>query len=161
MLTGGFFSNYIIAIPVLTWVLNQAVKILLYGRFKQFRSWKDLFKSGGMPSAHTSFMCSLSTAVLLRDGYTSTSFAIVLCLTGIVLYDAMHVRLESGKHASVLNEIFHSRQIVSPTLEKEYPLETSVGHTFPEVCGGVLFGALMGLLLMQLWNFPFLSACCS
>lgn len=150
MILGGFFSTYIIAVPVVTWIANQAVKILLYGRFRQFRSWKDLFKSGGMPSAHTSFMCSLSTAIFLREGIASTSFAIVLALTGIVAYDAMHVRLESGKHAVIMNEIYQNQQITSVSLQEEYPLETSIGHTFWEVAGGIIFGTAMGFLLLSL-----------
>lgn len=150
MLTGGFFSTYIILVPACTWIANQMVKILLYGRYKQFRSWRDLFKSGGMPSAHTSFMFSLCVAVLLREGITSSLFAVTLALTGIVVYDAMHVRLESGKHAAIINEIFQSGQIASPMLEKHYPLEASIGHTFYEVCGGAIFGIVMGFLFMSL-----------
>jgi len=150
MLTGGFFSTYILAIPIVTWILNQVVKILMYGRYKQFRSWRDLFKSGGMPSAHTSFMCSLATAVFVREGFASTTFAVVMAMAGIVVYDAMHVRMEAGKHALVMNEIFQNKQVTSPTLDAEYPFETSIGHTFAEVCGGVVFGVVMGFLLMSL-----------
>lgn len=150
MLTGGFFSTFIIAIPVVTWIANQAVKILMYGRFRQFRSWRDMFKSGGMPSAHTSFMFALSTAIFFKEGITSTLFALSLSLTAIVIYDAMHVRLESGRHAAILNEVYQNQQITSPTIKEGYPLEVSIGHTFREVCGGAIFGIVLGFLLMHL-----------
>lgn len=150
MLTGGFFSTYIIAVPIVTWILTQAVKILLYGRYRQFRSWRDLFKSGGMPSAHSSFMCALCVAVYVREGLLSTPFAITLSLTGIVVYDAIHVRLESGRHASILNEVYQNGQIASRVLEESYPLETSIGHTVNEVAGGIVFGTALGFLLMSL-----------
>lgn len=150
MFTGGFFGTYIIAIPILTWIANQAVKILLYGRFRHFRSWRDMFKSGGMPSAHTSFMFALSTALFLKHGPASDILAVALALTAVVMYDAMHVRLESGRHALILNEVYQNQQLSSPSLEKAYPLEVSIGHTMKEVLGGAVFGVFMGCLLMYL-----------
>lgn len=150
MLTGGFFGTYVIAVPFVAWILTQVVKIVLYGRFKQFRSWRDLFKSGGMPSAHTSFMGALTVAILIKEGIQSTSFAIALAISAIVVYDAIHVRMESGKHGAIFNEIFQSGQVTSVRLEEDYPLETSVGHTIPEVFGGGIFGVILGILLMYL-----------
>ena len=103
-----------------------------------------------MPSAHSSFMCALCVAVYVREGLLSTPFAITLSLTGIVVYDAIHVRLESGRHASILNEVYQNGQIASRVLEESYPLETSIGHTVNEVAGGIVFGTALGFLLMSL-----------
>lgn len=95
-------------------------------------------------------MFSLCVAVLIREGVASTLFAVTLALTGIVAYDAIHVRMESGKHAAIFNELYQSGQVISPMLKDQYPLEISIGHTFWEVCGGAIFGIGMGLLLMLL-----------
>ena len=64
-----------------------------------------LVGSGGMPSSHSSTVCSLATAAALRYGVGSFEFAISFVLSMIVMYDAMGVRRETGKQAKLLNLI--------------------------------------------------------
>lgn len=150
MFTGGFFQQYILVIPILTWLISQGIKVLVYARYRSLTGFREIFKSGGMPSAHTSFMLSLATAVGLKEGFFSTIFSVTLALTAIVVYDAIHVRMEAGKHAEVFNEMYKDRETKSSVLAKYFPLETSIGHTFYEVLGGGALGVYMGVMLFFL-----------
>lgn len=147
MLTGGFFQQYILVIPIITWLVSQGIKVLVYARYRSLTGFREIFKSGGMPSAHTSFMLSLAMAVGLKEGFFSTIFSVTLALAGIVVYDAMHVRMEAGKHAEILNEMYKERETNSSSLGQYFPLETSIGHTFYEVLGGGALGIYMGIML--------------
>ena len=64
--------------------------------------------SGGMPSSHSAFVCSLATAVGLTDGLDSASFAISLALAAVVMYDASGVRRAAGKQAKILNQLIET-----------------------------------------------------
>ena len=64
-----------------------------------------LIGSGGMPSSHTALVIGLTTAVGVKEGTGSDIFAVCLVFTIVVMYDAAGVRLQAGKHASVLNRV--------------------------------------------------------
>ncbi len=149
MLTSGFFSQYILPIPILVWVVAQGIKILLYSRYRSVGGILAMFKSGGMPSAHTAFLSSLTTAIGMKDGFFSTTFTLALSLTAIVAYDAMHVRYESGKHAKFLNSLTKGMSL-SKQDSALLPLETSIGHTFGQVVCGGLLGTYLGYTLYML-----------
>src|SRR5690606_17657035 len=78
--------------------------------FKVIRlSWKSrtfnlsmLFASGGMPSSHSSTVVAMATSVGLVSGFTSVSFAISVCVSIVVMYDAAGVRRAAGRQAKVL-----------------------------------------------------------
>ena len=150
MLTSGIFAEYIILIPGVTWIVTQILKISIHGRYKGMSTLAEMFKSGGMPSAHSSFMTSLAIAVGLKDGFNSTLFAVSLGLAAIVIYDAIHVRLESGKHASVFNELYKSKTVSTPSLKSYYPFETSIGHTPLQALVGGILGIGLGALLFYI-----------
>ena len=61
--------------------------------------------SGGMPSAHSTFVVALSTAIGIKNGVFNDLFAICLIFSIIVIYDAMNIRYQSGLHAKAINKI--------------------------------------------------------
>lgn len=132
-------------IPGLAWIITQSAKILIEKRWKYVEVWTDLFKSGGMPSAHSSFVLALTTAIGLKEGIYSSLFALSLSFSAIVVYDAMHVRNEAGKHATVLNQIFKEHKITDLEIKKMFPLENSIGHTPLQAMIGALCGIILGL----------------
>lgn len=148
MFTGGIFREYIILIPALSWIISQAIKIILYSRYRSIKGMLEMFKSGGMPSAHTAFLSSLTVAIGLKEGFGSSLFALALAFTGIVAYDAMHVRNEAGKHAQVLNVIHNENPI--PQKDFLFPLEESIGHNFWQVVAGGALGTYLGFMLYVL-----------
>jgi uncharacterized protein len=54
-----------------------------------------MFGSGGMPSAHSTFVIALATAMGLKYGATSDEFLICLVFSIIIIYDAMNVRYQA------------------------------------------------------------------
>lgn len=64
-----------------------------------------MFGSGWMPSAHSTFVVALSTAIWIKNWVDSDLFAICLTFSIVVIYDAMNVRYQSGLHAKALNKI--------------------------------------------------------
>jgi len=147
MFTNQLFSTYIILIPGVTWIVTQILKIIICGRLNKAHSWHEMFKSGGMPSAHSSFMTSLTTAIVLKEGYTSSLSILAVGMTAVVMYDAIHVRLESGKHARILNNLHKQTPVTDPKAKKYFPLETSIGHTPAEAFVGGILGIILGALL--------------
>jgi len=98
-------SNPLINIAFVSWAAAQLIKtmltLLLTGRFEVER----LFGAGGMPSSHSSLACSLAVGMARSQGFASPLFALCAAFAGIVMYDAMGVRREAGKHARLLNRM--------------------------------------------------------
>ena len=98
-------SNPLINAGVLSWITAQVIKLIYYyGRNKQVRM-ERLTGAGGMPSAHSAVVCSVTVSALENYGFSSPIFAIAFILTMIVLYDSTGVRWEAGLHARSLNQL--------------------------------------------------------
>ena len=87
------------------WTLAQVLKFFLYSFIEKTVSWRRLWGSGGMPSSHTAFTLALAVSIGLSEGFQTPAFAIAFALMGVVIYDAMGVRYETGKQGAVLNQI--------------------------------------------------------
>lgn len=97
-----------------------------------------LATTGGMPSAHTAGVISLSTSVGIICGFESVEFAIALGYSLVVMYDAAGLRRATGKIAACLNKIcddYYSQGQVPAKRLKEL-----LGHTPFEVFVGALLG---------------------
>ncbi|KAI3926727.1 hypothetical protein MKW92_016528 [Papaver armeniacum] len=75
--------------------------VLLYNEEFNF---KDLFRSGGFPSTHSSCVVAAATTLGLERGFSDSVFGVAVVFAAIVMYDAQGVRREVGKHAKVLNQ---------------------------------------------------------
>ncbi len=132
------FSNYILLSAVAAWLTAQICKFLIVllvtGKVRAER----LFGAGGMPSAHTAMVCSMTVAAARTVGVASPIFAICFILACIVMYDAMGVRRQAGKHAQAINKIVREEDEEQFDLLKE-----ELGHTPLEVLGGALLGILV------------------
>ena len=99
-----------------------------------------------MPSAHSAAFGALATAVGLREGVDSSTFAIALVTTIVVLYDAAGVRQSASQQARVLNqiltELFSGRPIGQEQLKELF------GHTPFEVLVGTGMGVGIAILLV-------------
>ncbi|WP_312693838.1 divergent PAP2 family protein [Caproiciproducens sp.] len=128
-------SNTLLRISLLSWFAVQLIKTVICR--VQYKKWdyKKLFESGGMPSAHCAFVSSLTYGIACKYGSSSSFFTIALCFSLIVMYDAMGVRNEAGKHAKILNII----QKKIPIAEKT-ELTECLGHKPIEVFWGAVSG---------------------
>lgn len=136
------FSNTILICGLVAWLVAQTIKVLINAIVVRKLDWRRLFGMGGMPSSHTAFLVALTTMIAYREGMGTTSFALSLALTLVVIYDAMGVRYQTGKQGHVLNRILHRMLVQGQPLGDDELLEL-IGHTPTEV----FFGAIIGLIV--------------
>lgn len=134
------------------WVLSQLIKIITGFFQKKRRSLATiLFGTGGMPSAHTAAIVSLTTSLIVTEGVASPLPVISGIFALVVMTDATAVRFESGRHARFLNRMVEEER--EPEPEDGKPFKTSLGHTVLQVAVGLLIGIACALLL-RLAPFP-------
>ncbi len=135
-----FLESHTIIIPFVSLVMAIIVKWLVHALKWRF-SFARMFGSGGMPSAHSTFVIALSTAIGLKYGAWSDEFMICLVVSIIIIYDAMNVRYQAGLHARVLNRL---------TPDDGQTLNESMGHTPLEALVGGIIGFLTAVILLGL-----------
>ena len=146
--------NPFLITSIASWGLAQVIKTIIHTIVYHEFDWTRLIGDGGMPSAHSATVSSLAMVTGLHFGFSSFEFAISALLAIIVCHDASGVRLETGKHAAVLNEIIG---IFEKRPGEDYDLEANlkefVGHTNLQVCVGIVIGCLNALFI----HFVFLQ----
>ncbi|GAQ92295.1 hypothetical protein KFL_009700020 [Klebsormidium nitens] len=101
----GILHNEVLVTTAAACVLCQGLKPFAALAEGKPLNWRLVYKSGGMPSSHTSSVTALATAVGLERGLDDDLFAICVVLACIVMYDAQGVRYAVGKQAEVLNSL--------------------------------------------------------
>lgn len=150
-------SNYLINVGFVAWFLAQIIKFFLtYLSTKRFVV-ERLVGAGGMPSSHSSLVCSMTVAMAKLVGFASPLFAIMLCFSAIVMYDAMGVRRAAGEQAKVLNKMVFDFEDLTNEIkalfsgewdkddedERRKQLKEFIGHTPLEVLGGAVLGIIV------------------
>lgn len=141
----GLLGNKIFMSAVIGWLVAQLLKVIIYAVINREFKAERFVGSGGMPSSHSATVCALTTATLLEYGSSSFEFAIAGVLAIIVMYDARGVRLETGKQAEVINQLFSllKDEDVKPVVK----LKELVGHTPLQVLAGAVLGIVIALSL--------------
>ncbi len=146
-LLNGLFDNKCLMIVLITMLFTQIIKGTLYCCLSRHFSFSRFFGDGGMPSAHAATVSSLCTSCGIICGLGSTEFAICVVLTLIVCRDAIGVRLETGKQASVINDIVEVLTVLGSKELPDEKLKEFVGHTPAQVIVGLLVGVISALIL--------------
>jgi len=123
----------------LAFLAAQLIKYALNHGMRGTRSWRLLYMSGRMPSAHSATMFAISTVIALRDGVESGLFALALVLTLITVYDAMMSRRSTGEQGLALH-----RLLKKSSGSKEPLPYLALGHTPLEVAAGSVLGVVIG-----------------
>ena len=144
------FTNPFLLTSVSGWALAQIIKIGIYSVIGKKFDWKRLFASGGMPSAHTATVVSLTAICGFQLGFQSFEFALAMILTIIVCHDAMGVRLETQKQNVIIKKLLKTPLFENDEELKNTKLKNSVGHTLPEIIAGVIVGILTAVLMNNL-----------
>ncbi len=140
LLTG----NPILTLAILAWALAQIIKLLITLRAAGFWDWKNLLSSGGMPSSHSAAVCACAASIGWRYGLSSPLFAIAAIMAAVVMYDAAHVRRETGEQAKILNYMMDNwTGEADDILARD--LKELIGHTPLQVAMGALLGIAVGL----------------
>ncbi len=139
-----FFDNKVIICAVLSWAIAQFMKIIIDAYKTKSISLDLIVSSGGFPSSHTSFVIAACTALGFQDGFNSSTFAIAVVLSCVVMYDAMGIRRAAGHHARILNELVLKIDSNSSVEEK---LKELLGHTPLQVLGGFVLGIVVSTIM--------------
>ena len=139
--------SIVLVISGSAWALAQLIKLFTVLAKEKRLDLRYLVTSGGMPSAHSSTVCALATAVALIQGLDSVVFGITAILAILVMYDAAGVRRAVSRQSTVLNRIVREIMVKRPRDEVEHDLRELIGHTpFQVIAGGIL-----GVALAWVW----------
>jgi hypothetical protein len=137
-------NNKILWLTLLSWAIAQGIKIAIgLVREKRFNFiW--IFRTGGMPSAHSAAVVALAFSLGKEIGFSSPIFAFASIFALITMFDAQTWRRSIGVQARILNRMIddiHKKGRVG-----EDRLRELVGHTPVEVLVGALIGLLIPLI---------------
>jgi len=131
-------SAYVVAV-MCAWIVAQGLKYILSGiKSKNFMgNFRQLYLSGSMPSAHSASVVALMAIIGLREGTSSSIFALSLLFAAVVMYDAVMVRRSSGEQGEAVTNLIKesNSKIKLPRVAK--------GHTPIEVLAGAAVGLLV------------------
>jgi len=85
---------YTLAVPFAALAVAILVKGFVHAINGHF-SFSNMLGSGGMPSAHSTFVIALSTAMGIKNGVWSDEFIMCLVFSIIIIYDALNVRFQA------------------------------------------------------------------
>ncbi|MCL1881636.1 MAG: divergent PAP2 family protein [Oscillospiraceae bacterium] len=166
-----FNANALWAVPIFSFIVAQLLKYVVYAiQYKVLRK-ERLMGAGGMPSSHSSGVCTMMVMMARNFGMDSPYFALALLFGLIVMYDAAGVRRAAGLHAKVINVLKKSMDELDGNTEhstkskqdaqqeslktgdprihgrrEERPLKEFVGHTPLEVICGAILGIGIGFM---------------
>ena len=138
------FDNLLLNLSVLAWATAQTLKFFVTLAISGKVDWHFLFSSGGMPSSHSATVCALAASAACLYGWGSPCFAIAAVLAVVVMYDACHVRQETGKQAQILNYMMDNWGQIKPEDLFGKDLKELIGHTPLQVLMGALLGVAVG-----------------
>lgn len=142
-------SNKMLVSTAMGWFTAQMLKTLINWAMNKKFDPERIFGCGGMPSSHSATVSSLAAAVGINCGFDGYEFAIAFTFAVVVIYDALNVRLETGKQSVVINHLLSKdqiREILSGVPRgkrtKKPALKEYVGHTPLQVLAGMIIGVV-------------------
>lgn len=143
-------SLYVFLAFVLGWFVAQVLKLIFFIIKKRGKTtFHDVMyymvKSGGMPSGHTASFTAVTVTIGYVSGFTSTIFALAVCNTLIIVYDAINVRYSVGEHGKVLNKLIDEKNKGEGSKIKR--LRVVEGHTVAEAAMGFLLGISIATMI--------------
>ena len=139
----------ILFFSITAWMIAQSMKVISLMLFKREFKPSLFFSSGGMPSAHSAFMASVSAQIGLISGFSSDVFALSCAITTVVVYDAYNVRHSVGLQGKALNKMIEYAKEDHDRPEIQ-TLKEVMGHTPLQVFCGVLLGIVYIIFLNTL-----------
>ena len=136
----NLISNEFFVIGLSSWALAQVLKTIIHAAINKKLEWERLFGDGGMPSGHSATVTSVAATAALVFGLGSFEFAIAATLAIIVCHDAMGVRRETGKQATIIIEMMELLEAMTKKDLPEAKLKEFVGHTPLQVGAGIIIG---------------------
>ncbi len=138
----GWLSPYLVTAAI-SWVVAQGLKYIIDALLlHRLPTARQLYFSGGMPSAHSALVVSLLAVVGVYRGIGSAEFAIMAAVAAITMYDAIMVRRSSGEQGASLTALIKEQksQVRLPRVAR--------GHTPLEVLAGAFVGAIVATVVV-------------
>ncbi len=131
---------------VIGWFVAQFGKLIgdlikNKGRMSLREVFDCFVRSGGMPSGHTASFTGLTTFFMAQYGIFAPISVLALCMTIIVVYDAVNVRYAVGEQGKVINLMIMDRNY------KKKKVKIVEGHTVPQVIVGAVLGLAIGFVM--------------
>lgn len=150
---GDLFRNPVFLSAVFSLLTAQFIKAIINLFRYRSTSLGDvlvtfIWKTGGMPSSHSSLAVSLATAIALTEGPDSTIFILALFFALVVIRDAMGVRRSAGLQARALNQL--GRDLSGRLGLIFHPVKEVQGHSPAQVAVGALLGFFIALAFCTL-----------
>lgn len=140
--------NVVLMSALLSWLSAQCIKTVLTLVTTHKFNPERMFGAGGMPSAHSAMVCSLTMGVAHSSRVDSPVFAVVFCFAAIVIYDAMGVRRAAGEQARVINKVVNTLERTQGEELEEKDLQEYLGHTPLQVLAGILLGFVVWMIVV-------------
>jgi acid phosphatase family membrane protein YuiD len=130
---------------VIAWLAAHIIKLIL-SLIMNKKQDGSFFRSGGMPSAHSATIVSVSVLIGLLEGFDSAIFAVAVAISLIVMHDAVRVRRATGENGVAIKSLIAEQgsRVSVPRIVR--------GHTVPEVVVGALLGAVISLVVFLATN---------
>ncbi len=140
----------LILIPLLAGLATQIIKFFIEAARGNLR-WSTFKEYGGMPSAHTAFVVSLTTVIWMRQGWDSPAFAISFIFSLLIIRDAIGFRQFLGQHGRILNMLIKE---LPDREERKFPSRPAerLGHTPWQAFVGGMIGLIVAVALY--WLLP-------
>ncbi|EEH53867.1 uncharacterized protein MICPUCDRAFT_35562 [Micromonas pusilla CCMP1545] len=101
--------------------------------------------SGGFPSSHSALVAALAAGTGCQVGLADPGFGCAVVLALVVMYDAMGVRRQAGRHAAAINSLVSGLPSDFARAIQEKPLREHIGHTPVQVLAGMGLGVFIGV----------------
>lgn len=143
------FANRVFLAGLLGWTVAQVSKTIVHMIINKKLELERMVGGGGMPSSHSATVCAVATATGMLCGASSIEFALSMCFASIVMYDAMNVRMETGRQGKVLNDMLEILHNMGKDISPEERLKELVGHTPLQVLVGAATGIIVAVLVVN------------
>ncbi len=146
-----FFHNPVFLSAVFSWFIAQFIKTVIVVLYPAQRPIKYylyvlLWKTGGMPSSHSSLVTAVAVSSGFQDGFGSSVFIGFSCFALLVIRDSVGVRRAAGIQARVLNKL--GKELENKNGIPYRPVREINGHTASEV----IVGAIIGFFIAVAFN---------
>jgi acid phosphatase family membrane protein YuiD len=143
------FENRALWASLIAWGMATALKLPIeYSRTRRW-NWVLVFRPGGMPSSHSALVAAAAHGVGLTAGFDSPIFALGVVIAMVVIYDAMGIRRQAGRHAQIINAII--RSLVEGHPLRQQQLGEVLGHSPLEAIIGMALGIVVAQLTIMIW----------
>ena len=150
-------DNFVLMTAIIGWFAAQSLKIIIDVILNKKFNPERLMGAGGMPSSHSATVTALTTAIALKEGVSSSLFALSFMFAFIVMYDATGVRRETGKQSMLLNKILSENIFELHGEEFDKKLREYIGHTPLQVVCGAILGLIIAIILWKIYNVYFFN----